>query len=49
MELYTFCDNSEMAISAVSYLKITHNTCQVQVAFVLGKTKLTPAPEQYLA
>ena len=49
MELYTFCDNSEMGISAVSYLKIIHNTCQVQVAFVLGKTKLTPAPEQYLA
>ena len=32
-----------MAISAVSYLRIVHNTCQVQVAFVLGKAKLTPA------
>ena len=32
-----------MAISAVSYLRIVHNTCQVQVAFLLGKAKLTPA------
>ena len=32
-----------MAISAVSYLRIVYNTCQVQVAFVLGKAKLTPA------
>ena len=32
-----------MAISAVSYLRIVHNTCQVQVAFVFGKAKLTPA------
>ena len=43
IELHTFCDASEMAISAVSYLRIVHNTCQVQVAFVLGKAKLTPA------
>ena len=49
MELHTFCDASEMAISAVSYLRIIHNTCQVQVTFVLGKAKLTPAPQQYLA
>ena len=49
MELHTFCDNSEMAISAVSYLRIIHNTCQVQVAFVLEKAKVTPAPQQCLA
>ena len=42
MELHTFCDASEMAISTVCYLRIVYNTCQVQVAFVLGKTKLTP-------
>ena len=49
MELHTFCHNSEMAISAVSYLRIIYNTCQVKEAFVLGKAKLTPAPQQYLA
>ena len=43
IELHTFCDASEMAISAVSYLRIFHNTFQVLVAFVLGKAKLTPA------
>ena len=43
LELHTFCDAPEMAISTVSYLRIVHNTCQVQVAFVLGKAKLTPA------
>ena len=31
-----------MVISAVSYPRIVHNTCQVLVAFVLGKAKLTP-------
>jgi len=32
-----------MVINAVSYLRIVHNNCQVQVAFVLGKAKLTPS------
>lgn len=41
-ELHTFCDASEMAIGAVSYLRIIQNTGEVQVAFVLGKAKLTP-------
>ena len=43
IELHTFYDASDMAISAVLYLRIVHNTCQVQVAFVLGKAKLTSA------
>ena len=41
-ELHTFCDASEMAIGAVSFLRIIQNTGEVQVAFVLGKDKLTP-------
>ena len=41
-ELHTFCDASEMAIGAVSYLRIIQNTGEVQVGFVLGRAKLTP-------
>ena len=41
-ELHTFCDASEMAIGAVSYLRIIQNTGEVQVTCVLGKAKLTP-------
>ena len=43
IERHTFCDALEVASKAVLYLRIVHNTCQVQVAFVLGKAKLTPA------
>ncbi|KAK3739372.1 hypothetical protein QZH41_004769 [Actinostola sp. cb2023] len=43
IELHTFCDASEMAIGAVSYLKVIEPDGKVQVAFVLGKAKLTPA------
>ena len=42
VELHTFCDASEMAIGAVSYLKVTQPTGEVEVSFVLGKAKLTP-------
>lgn len=42
-ELHTFCDASEKAIGAVSYLKTIQPTGEVQVTFVLGKAKLTPA------
>jgi len=41
-ELHT-CDASERAIGAVSYLRIIQHTGEVQVSFVLGKAKLTPA------
>ena len=43
MELHTFCDTSEMVISAVYYLRIVHDTSQAEVAFVLRRAKLTPA------
>ena len=43
MEMHTFCDASEMASSAVSYLRIVNNTGEVQVTFGLGKAKLTAA------
>ena len=43
MEMHTFCDASEMASSAVSYLRIVNNTSEVQVTFGLGKAKLTAA------
>ncbi|KAK3742103.1 hypothetical protein QZH41_020261, partial [Actinostola sp. cb2023] len=43
IELHTFSDASEMAIGAVSYLKVIEPDGKVQVAFVLGKAKLTPA------
>lgn len=43
MELHTFCDASERAIGAVSYLRTIQQTGEVQVSFVLGKAKLTPA------
>ncbi|KAL9974183.1 hypothetical protein ACROYT_G011194 [Oculina patagonica] len=42
-ELHTFCDASEKAIGAVSYLRTIQPTGEVQVTFVLGKAKLTPA------
>ena len=43
MEMHTFCDASEMASSAVSYLRIVNNTSEVQVTFGLGKAKLIAA------
>ena len=45
MEMHTFCDASEMASSAVSYvnLRIVNNTSEIQVTFGLGKAKLTAA------
>ena len=43
MEMHTFRDTSEMASSAVSYLRIVNNTGEVQVTFGLGKAKLTAA------
>ena len=42
MELHTFCDASNEAIGAVSYLKSVQDDRQVQVSFALGKAKLAP-------
>ena len=42
IELHTFCDASEKAIAAVSYLKVFHHDGSSHLGFVLGKTKLAP-------
>ena len=42
MELHTFCDASNEAIGAVSYLKSVQDDGHIQVSFVLGKAKLAP-------
>lgn len=41
-----FADASVMAISAVAYLKITHQNNQHDVGFVFGKSKLAPVRER---
>lgn len=41
-KLLTFCDASEKAIAAVSYMKTTYEDGSQQVGFVLGKSKLVP-------
>lgn len=41
-ELLTFCDASEKATAAVSYMKTTYEDVTQQVGFVLGKPKLAP-------
>lgn len=42
-EIHTFCDASNEAIGAVSYLKTVHPNGQVEVFFLLGKAKLAPS------
>ena len=42
VELHTFCDASNEAIGAVSYLKSVHDDRHVQVSFVLEKANLAP-------
>ena len=42
IELHTFCDASVQGIAAVSYLKITQPSGQIEVSFVFGKAKLAP-------
>lgn len=44
-ELCVFSDASVKAISAVAYLKVTHQSGCSEVGFVSGKAKLAPAPE----
>lgn len=41
IELHTFADASEKAISAVTYIKVT-NTGETYIGFVTGKSKLAP-------
>ena len=42
-ELHTFCDASNDAIGAVSYLRTIQHDGIIQVSFVLGKAKLAPS------
>ncbi|PFX28554.1 hypothetical protein AWC38_SpisGene6700 [Stylophora pistillata] len=42
-ELHTFCDASNEAVGAVSYLKTIQDDGNIQVSFVLGKAKLAPS------
>ncbi|XP_065925824.1 uncharacterized protein [Magallana gigas] len=41
VELYVFCDASEQAVSAVSYIKVP-DEIRSEVSFVFGKVKLAP-------
>ena len=42
IELHTFTDASELALSADSYLRIEHIDESVSVAFVIGKARVAP-------
>ncbi|XP_075241673.1 uncharacterized protein LOC142336649 [Convolutriloba macropyga] len=42
IELHTFTDASELALSAVSYLRIEHIDESVSVAFVIAKARVAP-------
>ena len=42
IELHTFTDASELALSAVSYLRIEHIDESIAVAFVIGKARVVP-------
>lgn len=42
-ELHTFCDASNNAIGAVSYLRTVQHNGSIQVSFVFGKAKLAPS------
>ena len=42
IELHTFTDASELALSAVSYLRIEHINESVSVIFVIGKARVAP-------
>ena len=42
-ELHTFCDASNDAIGAVSYLRTVQHDGSIQVSFVFGKAKLAPS------
>ena len=43
IELHIFCDASELAIAAVSYLRSVDDAGIVTVSFVFGKAKLAPS------
>ena len=42
IELHTFTDASELALSGVCYLRIEHIDESVSVAFVIGKARVAP-------
>ena len=42
-ELHTFCDASNNAIGAVSYLRTVQHDGSIQLSFVFGKAKLAPS------
>lgn len=44
-EICIFCDGSTNVIAAVSYLKTTDSSGNIDVSFIFGKDKLTPRPE----
>lgn len=43
LEVHTFCDASNDAIGAVSYLRAAQDDGSTQVSFVFGKAKLAPS------
>lgn len=45
IELCVFSDASVQAISAVAYLRITHDDGHHEVGYIFGKSKLAPQPE----
>lgn len=42
LELHHFCDASEAAYGAVSYLRVIENTGSVHCSFIMSKSKLAP-------
>nr|XP_022305787.1 uncharacterized protein LOC111112553 [Crassostrea virginica] len=42
VEIHTFCDTSEQAIAAVSYLRMVYKDGTTHLGFVMGKAKVAP-------
>ena len=45
IELHTFTDASEYALSAVSYMRIEYSDRSISVKFVMGKAHVAPIKE----
>lgn len=41
-QLHNFCDASEQGYGTASYLRLTNDSGEVYVAFVMGKSRVTP-------
>lgn len=41
-QLHNFCDASEQGYGTASYLRLTNDSEEVHVAFVMGKSRVTP-------